>query len=476
MTDKKFITTTLPYTNSVPHIGHCFEFVIADTLAEYYRKALGRQNVLLNVGVDEHGQKIAQKAHEEGYSNTQEYCNVLAEKWKEFCQKLSIDYDNFYRTTDPSHHVFVKRFFSEILQHTFTKEYTGEYCVGCEAFKTQKEIVYGKCAIHGINLQKISESNVFFDLGKFLPRVKDVLIDPELSSELKNILKESFDLSITRKNVKWGIPTEEGDVFYVWFDALLNYLAAAKFYENSSEFESWWKDSLQVCGKDNLKFQAAIFQGLLLSHDIPQTKEILVHGMILDEHGKKMSKSLGNVIDPLVQLEKYGLDPLRFYLSGGLETFRDCNYSENDLINLWNSEVVNGIGNLISRTLHLIDTKGIDISRKIDEDLWETLELIHTVLQEHFESGNLKKARESLYSWVNWGNSEIQNKRPFAKDAIDPEKTLFDLYWVTKTLASYYEIFLKGHSEKLREAFLVNKKAVIFQRIDKNLLLLTQQP
>jgi methionyl-tRNA synthetase len=434
---KKYITTTLPYINSIPHIGHCFEFVLADVLAEHYRYKYGKDNVIFNVGTDEHGQKIYQKAQEEGFSSTQEYCDILSEKWKEFCKILHIDYDVFYRTTSDTHKENVIKFFNEIKHHTYQKNYKGKYCIGCESFKTEKEIIDNKCQTHNIELTDIEEDNIFFDLNKFSDNIKDILIDKSLSNELENILKEKFELSITRRNVKWGINIDNDTVFYVWFDALLNYIFSIKYYEDNEYFNEFWANSFQICGKDNLKFQAFIFQSLLLANNIPQTKELLVHGTILDECGVKMSKSLGNVIDPIEQSEKFGIDPLRYYLCFGLNTFVDSCYSEKELIHLWNIDLVNGLGNLISRLLHLIDTRNVKLNRNIlSANFDEKLKCIRIAIDTEFEKCNFREARNLLNNVIYSLNKKINDDKPYSKECTDYSIILNKIYFELKKYTS----------------------------------------
>jgi methionyl-tRNA synthetase len=472
--NKKYISTTLPYGNAgkenrCGHIGHAFEFVLADVIAEYYRLKLGRDNVFFNVGVDEHGQKIYQKAIESGFTEneTQLFCDVEAQRWAYFCSDLRIDYNNFYRTTDQKHKDTVLRFYNDIKQFTYRKEYEGEYCVGCESFITEKEIVNGNCPIHKTPLEHKHETNLFFDLNKFSPQIKDVLVDKSISPELTNILKENFDLSITRQNVKWGIETPDGDVFYVWAEALLCYIAALGFYEDRERFDSFWQNSLIICGKDNLKFQAYILQALLLANNIPQTKEVLVHGIILDEKGDKMSKTVGNVIDPIAQVEKHGLDAVRYYLCFGLNTFGDSKYSESDLVNLWNNDVVNGLGNLIARLFHLIDLREVELNEsQLSEEINATIESNKNVINTHFDLYNFKGVRDLLNSNIDYFNYRITNEKPFAKNCDNYSQILNEIYFSLKSIIPYYKIVLKSHSDKLTSAFDKEspEKVIIFER------------
>ncbi len=462
MTKYKYISTTLPYINSRhAHIGHCFEFVLADVIAEYHRFY---GEVFFNVGVDEHGQKVHEKAVEEGYEDTQQYCDSAANDWKSFCSLLQINYDNFYRTTDHKHKENVLRFYGEVKQHTFSKEYEGNYCVGCESYITDKEAIDGKCPIHKTELVYTKETNKFFDLSKFSDSIQDVLVDKSKSSELENIIRDKFDLSITRQNVKWGINTGEGDVFYVWWDALLNYVLAVKYFEDKDYFNKYWENSLIICGKDNLKFQAYILQAILLSNGIPQTKEILVHGTILDANGAKMSKTVGNVIDPVVQVEKHGIDAVRYYLIFGLNTLSDSKYSEEELVSKWNNDIVNGLGNLVSRLLHLIELRSVtldyeSLSLEYDNGIHDTLDEI----KQAFESYNFKDIGTILNDIISSLNKRITIEKPFAKDCTNYSEILNEIYFTLKSIIPIYGIVLKGHKDKLDKAFIDNKKVILFE-------------
>jgi len=465
MNKHKYITTTLPYINSTPHIGHCFEFVLADVIAEYHRL---NGNVFFNVGIDEHGQKVYQKAVDEGYGDTQKYCDVLADKWKQFCILLKINYDNFYRTTNSKHKENVLRFYKELTEkgHIFKKEYEGKYCVGCEAFVTNKESIDGKCPVHKTDLVFTKETNKFFDLSQFSDLVIDVLVDKSKSLELKNIIQDKFDLSITRQNVKWGINTGEGDVFYCWAEALLCYSLAIKYYEDKEYFNNYWSNSLIICGKDNLKFQAWILQALLLANKIPQTKEILVHGHILDADGEKMSKTNGNIIDPVEQVKKYGLDAVRYYLIFGLNTLSDSKYSEAELVHKWNNDVVNGLGNLILRLLHLINLRLIILDEKtLSENANDRIQNNSIKIKNAFESYNFKDVGTLLNGIIFDLNKRITVERPFDKNCNNYSEILNELYFELKNIICYYGIITKQHKDKLEQAFRDNRKVIIYEPI-----------
>lgn len=466
----KYITTTLPYLNSRPHIGHCFEFVLADIIAEYNR--LRGRKVIFNVGVDEHGQKIYQQAKEKGYDDIQLYCNDMVKQWEEFCSTLHINYDSFYRTTDPQHAENVLRYYEEIKQHIITKTYKGNYCVGCEAFVTDKDATNGNCPIHKTPLIPTEEENKFFKLSTFNDQIKNILVDKSRSAELENLLKDEFDLSITRQNVQWGISTRDGsgDVFYVWFEALLNYIFAIGYYYNAEKcpeiFDELWANSLIICGKDNLKFQAYILQAILLANNVPQTNQVLVHGNILDDQGQKMSKSIGNVIDPIEQVEKYGVDPLRYYLTFGLNTFNDSKYSENELISKWNSDIVNGLGNLLSRLLHLIDIKQVKPTSNVRDEVRGRIKDRIKNVKKAFEEYNFNQVGLLLNGAVDFLNKRISDEKPYDKNCPNPEEILNEIYVEIHSVVQFYKIILKEHATALDEAYNGRKKVILFQHID----------
>jgi methionyl-tRNA synthetase len=461
---KKFITCTLPYVNAPrPHVGAAFEFVLADIIAEYWRTRIGSDNVRLNIGLDEHGQKIAQKAQEEGLT-PQEYCDRTAKSWIESCDALGISYDVFYRTSDEQHKKNAVRLFGEDLKEfIYERDYEGLYCVGCESYKTQKEVVNGRCAIHGYELPLNRERIKCFDIQKFAPNIEDRLLDKTLSKELKNIIAADFDFPITRNNVEWAIPFE-GSTLHVWPEALANYLFAAGLYSDPENFQEWWANSVQLCGKDNLKFQAYIFQAILLAKGLPQTKDILIHGTILDEKGNKMSKSLGNVVDPTVQLEKYGRGALRYYLALGLNTYDDTAFSERELVNIWNKEVVGGFGNLVARTLHLVDISGLEptnfprTAEDASQRVGRTLDLIKA-----FDTYDFHAIRQQLNEWVGYLNARINNERPFDEDAKDRKRIIFEIYTDLVGISKFYSIILRD--ERITKALEGRKKVILFEKL-----------
>ena len=335
-----------------------------------------------NVGVDEHGLKVFTTAKENG-TTPEAYLNGLIPKWLDFCEKFKIGFDSFYRTSSKEHHAVARNIWRICKDKgdIYKKHYEGLYCVGCESFLLEKDLVDGKCPDHDKAPTRYSEENYFLKLSTYAQSIIDYIennpgfLKPESKKlELLNFLKDMEDISISRSrsNLPWGVevPDDPDHTMYVWFDALTNYIGVVGFNTDMDRFHTWWP-GVQLCGPDNLRFQGAIWQGLLGSIGLPFTKHLLVHGTILDSEGRKMSKSLGNVISPLNQYEKYGSDVCRFYMLGGLHTYEKCSYREEDLKSSYNTFLANNYGNLLSRLVHLATQKQIDIldPSKVQDDL-----------------------------------------------------------------------------------------------------------
>jgi len=362
---KKFVTTSIAYINAEPHIGFLFELLAADVLARYYR-AQGN-DVFFLTGTDEHGIKVA-KAASEANQEPQLFADGLSAKFEALGQQLGLGWDYFVRTTDPGHVKFVQQKWQELSDKKVLvkKSYAGWYCAGCEAFKTDSEIEEGRCLIHETPVEKSEEQNWFLQIKDQAPAIRawiEKSVYPATRrQEVINVLESGAydEVSVSRPRTKnsWGIevPSDSEQVMYVWVDALLNYLSGIEL--SGWQIEDWWPADVQLVGKDILKFHAIIWPALLLILGYELPKKLLVHGFI-NVDGKKMSKSLGNVIAPKDLLDRYGVDGTRYLLLRGLSFAEDSNFSWADFDHLYNGELANGLGNLVARI--------IGIAKKVDK-------------------------------------------------------------------------------------------------------------
>jgi len=470
---KIFLTTTLPYANSVPHIGHCLEFVLADFIKR--QKSKEKNVVYFNVGLDEHGTKIFESAKEKNIS-IDEFLNQLYEKWKSFCFSFDVSYDNFYRTTSVHHKEKVEKFWNLCLEKgdLYKKSYKSKYCTGCESFKTEKDLVGNKCLDHlNVEILEIEEENWFFKLKKYKNYVlnyvenNQFLYPSKKIEELKNIIEGTEDLSVSRLKSEntWGIqvPNDENQIIYVWFDALLNYIISCG-WDNSISFNDYWKNSIQICGPDNLRFQALIFQAFLKSQNIPFSSKLLVHGTVLDKDGIKMSKTTGNVVDPIEQLNKFGIEAIRYYILAGLNTVSDNKWIEKDLITLYNSHLVNNFGNLISRALHLIDLYKIEINDDfLNQDYVEKFNIKINEIKKLFDNFEIKDGISLINELSTFCNIYITEKEPWKNEQCRQE-VLNNLFFSINQINELYYPVIPNKYNQIKQALKNKKKEIIFER------------
>ena len=332
-----YITTPIYYANDEPHIGHSYTTILADVLSRYHR-SMG-QEVFFLTGLDEHGQKVQQVAEERGI-DPQQHCDEMAPKWKHLWEKLHIQYDDFIRTTEPRHEKVVKAVLNAVKDagDIYMDEYGGSYCIGCERFYTEKELEDGKCPQHEKELEYITEKNYFFKMSKYQKELIDYInknlefIQPQhRKNEILGFLSQPLeDLCISRpKNrLNWGVelPFDHDYVTYVWFDALLNYVTSPGYGSDPEVFEKWWSQAVHLIGKDILMTHAVYWPTMLMSAGIPLPKTIFAHGWWLMEKSK-MSKSMGNVVDPMELIDEYGVDPVRYYLMREMVLGQDSNFT-----------------------------------------------------------------------------------------------------------------------------------------------------
>lgn len=478
--NKLYITTTLPYVNAEPHIGHALEFVQADAISRYFKQKLGRDNVFFNVGTDEHGQKMLEHAKKEGL-DVKDFVDKYSQRFKDYCKLFFVEYDNFYRTSDKEHHKAAQEFWKRCEENgdIYKKKYSGWYCVGCERFITEKELVDGKCPDHAKVPELKEEENYFFKLSKYkdsllnwLDENPDVLKPKSKLQELKGIISEIEDISISRlrENLPWGIevPNDPDQVLYVWFDALTNYVNVLGFGSDEKRLNEWWP-GIQLFGPDNLRFQGCIWQGMLASVGLPHTQKLLEHGMILGPDGRKMAKTLGNVISPFDQEAKYGAEIVRFYLLTGIVTYGDSPYKEDDLVNMYNSRLANNFGNLLNRVIHLSNSREVEINEesKVEKDFKDKVDQYEEEIQKLYEDYEIALAGEKIDSLADFGNKYITEKEPWSKDMgkENVQNILNNLSYLLSIVIKYYIPIIPVSCEKAKEALEKKETIILFNKI-----------
>lgn len=471
----QYITTTLPYVNSDPHLGFAMEIIRADVVARLKRK-LGFE-VFFNTGTDEHGQKIYKTALELG-KDPQEHVDQYSQKFRDLLGLLNIEDANFIRTTDAKHIDAAREFWKRCSDagYIYKKKYSGLYCSGCEMFIPEKDLVDGRCQIHpNRELEQIEEENYFFKLSAFQEKLKDHFeSNPDFvvpSSRHKEMLSmiegglEDFSISRLSSKLPWGItvPGDDEQTIYVWFDALVNYIATLGWPEDDSNFEKFWTNGapIQYCGKDNTQHQSIRWQAMLMSVDLPLSKNIVVDGFI-SSGGQKMSKSIGNVINPVDVVEKYGVDTLRYFVSRELHPFEDGDVTMEKIGESYTAHLVNGIGNLTSRILQMAESYCDE--KVVVEDVVLSKEFVCQI-----EGFNLQKAYDIVWKKIGEMDERIALEKPFQVAKEDRKKAgeivselVQDLYWVAK----HIEILMPETSSKMIVAIEEQKKpnSPLFER------------
>ena len=357
---KYYVTTSIPYVNADPHIGFALELLYADVLARYARS--GGNEVIFSTGTDEHGGKIAEKAREQG-KTVKQYADEVSAKFKDLTRTLEVSNNRFIRTTDPGHEQRAQEIWKRLKKDIYKGRYEGWYCTGDEAFFTETEVKANKgvCPAHNRPYEKIKEENYFFKLSAYNDKIKQAIISQQFQvlpktrrNEILAVLEQGLeDISVSRPKDKidWGIPVpgDNTQVMYVWFEALMNYITVLGYPEHD-DFKQYWPANAQVIGKDIIRFHAAIWPAMLLSLGLPLPKQLYVHGFVTAD-GKKMSKTLGNVINPSEVVKTYGVDAFRYYMLRHIPSNNDGDFSWQKFNDAYNNELANELGNLVSRSI-----------------------------------------------------------------------------------------------------------------------------
>lgn len=475
----RYLTTTLPYVNADPHIGFALEILKADVLARSWHAS--GDEVFFNTGTDEHGQKLWQEAVKRGME-PQAYVDEYAAKFKLLKEKLGLYPDlHFIRTTDAHHEKAAQEFWERCKKNVgpdgpdiYKKNYQVKYCVGCELEKTDSELVNGRCPLHpNAELEIIDEENYFFRFSRYqqpllnLYAARSDFVVPDFRlNEVRLFVErglQDFSISRLKEKMPWGIdvPGDPDHVMYVWFDALVNYISTLGWPEDTQNFEKFWgthehPNALQLGGKDNLRQQSAMWQAMLMSAELPPSKQVLIQGFITSG-GQKMSKSLGNVINPLELVEKYGTDAVRYVLLRHTSPFEDSDLTLEAIHNYYTAHLVNGLGNAVARVMQLAE-----------QHLPEPV-IISDPTYEPVVDYKFNDAMDRIWERVSAIDQTITEHKPFAVVRTDPEagrKMITMLVKQLQVIGTTLLPYMPSTAEKIISAVRENKKPEnLFPRI-----------
>lgn len=491
MSKKFYLTTAIAYVNAPPHMGHILQFVRADVLARYER--LKNNDVFFLTGTDEYGSKIYKTAQKEKISS-QELVDKNAAKFKSIDELLNISYSDFIRTTDEKKHWLGAQLIWKKLKEKgdlYKSQYEGFYCSGCEAYLTGKELIEGKCVYHNIEPEFLKEENYFFRLSKYSDKLlkliknnKIEIIPASRGKEALNIVKEGLrDVSFSRPKeiLPWGIPIPGDDkqVMYVWCDALTNYISAIGYgSKNLKKFKKYWPADLHIIGKDNLRFHAIYWPAMLLSARLSLPKKIYVHGFITSG-GQKMSKSLGNVVDPFEMVKKYGADSLRYFLLREIPAYEDGDFTEQKLRERYNGELANGLGNFTARVLTLAyrDPKlrihpNVPNKSELDKTVSQKIKQTQKAIAQNLSEFKFNEALAAIWDLISFGDKYINQNKPWEKGDKKREtknkKTIANLVAILSNVAEFSKPFLPETAEKISQSVKKPEKKfnILFPRLD----------
>lgn len=465
--DKFYITTPIYYINAAPHIGHAYTTTVADVLARYYRLQLGKEQAYFLTGTDEHGMKVAEAAKKQGLA-PQDFCDQVSAQFKEAWADLGIEYDYFIRTTETKHQQSVVDILNQLKAKNvlYEADYQGLYCTACEKFILESELIAGLCPDHKIAPQLLAEKNWFFKLSDFLPQIKKAITNGELEiypatrkNEVLGLIdKQSLpDFSISRsaKSVSWGIdlPWDKTQKVYVWVDALSNYITALD-YPKGEDFKKFWPADIQILGLDILKFHAIYWPAILLALDLPLPNKLAIHGYFTI-NGQKMSKTIGNVIDPKQLVAKFGAEATKYLLISPFSFGSESDIKENDFVTKYNADLVNGLGNLLNRVTNMIEQY---LDGQVDKLSISDLPKVSGQLIEQLK---LREALLEIWAVIQKSNEMIDKEQPWALYKAGQQAELKNILQILAndlySVALALQAFLPATAEKISQTMMAKK-------------------
>jgi methionyl-tRNA synthetase len=466
--NKFYITTPIYYANGAPHLGGAYTTIAADVLARW-NKQKGKE-VFFLTGTDEHGQKI-QEIAEHSDKNPKDFVDEIVVKWKKAFRLLNISNDFFIRTTNSEHEKEVQKLLVELYKKglVYKGNYESYYCVGCEQYLTKKDLIDGKCPLHNTEPELKKEEAYLFRLSKFQEKLKEIIEKGEYEilpeSRRKEILSfidnglEDVSISRLKEKIYWGIPLpfDEKHVAWVWPDAFWNYVSGLVLNDVYNKF---WPPDVQLMAKDIFRVHATIWPALLLGDGKKLPKKLFIHGYFTVD-GKKMSKSLGNVLDPIKLTKKYGADAVRYYMLRNIPFGDDGDVSEQYLADRYNNELANKLGNLVSRVSGLIEKNGIETC---ENNLIKKLG--YRRIEKHFENFEFDKVLNEIFAFIDFCNEYVQNTKPWETG---DKKVLFELKECILEISKLLWPFIPESSEKINKQFSaknIKKGEILFKKIE----------